>query len=119
MVTFYWYPKCSTCKKAKVWLDEHAIDYKIINMIEEPPAKDLLITWMNDNDYPIRRFFNTSGIKYREQHLKDIVNEFTVEEAASRLTVDGMLIKRPIMLLANNQVLLGFKEKEYEEAFLN
>ncbi|MGY3766628.1 arsenate reductase family protein [Vagococcus vulneris] len=118
MTVFYWYPKCSTCKKAKAWLEEHHIIYEEINMIEHPPAKELLIEWMENNKYPIRRFFNTSGARYREQHLKNIVNDFSIDEAAGRLTVDGMLIKRPIMLLDNNQVLLGFKELDYEQAFL-
>ncbi|MDR2277510.1 MAG: arsenate reductase family protein [Vagococcus sp.] len=117
MATFYWYPKCSTCKKAKIWLDENNISYDMIDMIEEPPSKDLLITWMENNDYPIRRFFNTSGIRYREQGLKDLVGEFSMDEAATRLTADGMLIKRPIMVV-DNKVLLGFKEAEYVELFL-
>ena len=117
MATFYWYPKCSTCKKAKIWLDENNIDYDMIDMIEEPPAKELLMKWMANNDYPIRRFFNTSGIRYREQGLKNIVNDFSEEEASERLCVDGMLIKRPIMVVGD-KVLLGFKEKDYEELFL-
>ncbi|MGX7024370.1 arsenate reductase family protein [Vagococcus hydrophili] len=117
MAIFYWYPKCSTCKKAKIWLDENKIDYDIIDMIETPPAKELLVEWMTNNEYPIRRFFNTSGIRYREQGLKNTVNDFSEEEAAGRLCVDGMLIKRPIMVLGD-KVLLGFKEAEYEEAFL-
>ena len=117
MAIFYWYPKCSTCKKAKVWLDENRVDYETIDMIEEPPAQELLIKWMEENDYPVRRFFNTSGIRYREQELKNIVNDFSFDEAATRLTADGMLIKRPIMVV-DNKVLLGFKEAEYEELFL-
>ncbi|MGY3703767.1 arsenate reductase family protein [Vagococcus martis] len=117
MTTFYWYPKCSTCKKAIAWLDEHQIDYKLIDMIETPPTKEQLVSWMETNDYPIRRFFNTSGVRYREQHLKDIVNDFSKEEAATRLTADGMLIKRPILELGD-KVLLGFKESEYEELLL-
>ena len=117
MAIFYWYPKCSTCKKAKVWLDENRVDYETIDMIEEPPAKELLIKWMEENDFPVRRFFNTSGIRYREQELKNIVNDFSFDEAATRLTADGMLIKRPIMVV-DNKVLLGFQEAEYEELFL-
>lgn len=117
MATFYWYPKCSTCKKAKVWLDANNIKYTLIDMIETPPAKELFVKWMTTNDYPIRRFFNTSGGHYREQNLKTIVNDFSKEEAASRLCVDGMLIKRPIMVVGD-KVLLGFKEAEYEGLFL-
>ncbi|WP_326716690.1 arsenate reductase family protein [Vagococcus jeotgali] len=117
MTTFYWYPKCSTCKKAQAWLNVNHIEYNVINMIETPPSKEQLVTWMSDNDYPIRRFFNTSGGRYREQNLKEIVNTFTKEEAAQRLTVDGMLIKRPI-LVVGDKVLLGFKEEQYEELLL-
>lgn len=113
-VTFYWYPKCSTCKKAKSWLDENKIDYQIIDMIQTPPSKEQLETWMKASDLPVRRFFNTSGIKYREQGLKEIVNELSIAEAAERLSKDGMLIKRPI-LVKNDQVVLGFKEENYQK----
>ncbi|MGO2082594.1 arsenate reductase family protein [Vagococcus sp.] len=118
MAIFYWYPKCSTCKKAKAWLDGNQVEYTMIDMIETPPAKEQLKKWMESNDYPVRRFFNTSGIRYREQELKLIVNDFSTDEASERLAVDGMLIKRPIMVLPNDKVLLGFKEAEYEAAFL-
>ncbi|MBP1043100.1 arsenate reductase family protein [Vagococcus sp. BWB3-3] len=115
MVNFYWYPKCSTCKKAKAWLDENNVKYKTIDMIETPPTKKQLVAWMEASDLPVRRFFNTSGARYREQGLKEIVNGFSNEEAAGRLTKDGMLIKRPIMEKAGHQVLLGFKEQDYAE----
>ena len=118
LATFYWYPKCSTCKKATVWLEEHNVKYDVIDMIETPPTKEQLVVWMQDNDYPVRRFFNTSGIRYREQNLKEIVNDFSFEEAAERLSADGMLIKRPIMVV-DGKVLLGFKEAAYEELFLS
>ncbi|MGO2265685.1 MAG: glutaredoxin domain-containing protein, partial [Vagococcus salmoninarum] len=78
MVNFYWYPKCSTCKKAKIWLDENNVTYNTIDMIEVPPTKEQLAAWMAESDLPIRRFFNTSGIRYREQELKNVVNEFTI-----------------------------------------
>lgn len=115
MVNFYWYPKCSTCKKAKIWLDENNVTYNTIDMIEVPPTKEQLAAWMAESDLPIRRFFNTSGIRYREQELKNVVNEFSIEEAAGRLCLDGMLIKRPIMEKNGQPVLLGFKESQYEE----
>lgn len=114
MMKFYWYPKCSTCKKAKSWLDEQGIAYETIDMIETPPTKEQLMGWMAQSELPIRRFFNTSGVKYREQGLKTIVNELTAEEAADRLKVDGMLIKRPILEKAGEPVVLGFKEESYE-----
>ncbi|QIL46994.1 arsenate reductase family protein [Vagococcus coleopterorum] len=115
MYNFYWYPKCSTCKRAKVWLDEHGISYNTIDMVETPPTKEQLMGWMAITDLPVRRFFNTSGVRYREQGLKDIVNDFSHEEAADRLKVDGMLIKRPILEKPGQPVVLGFKEAAYEE----
>lgn len=114
MLKFYWYPKCSTCKKAKAWLDEKSIDYQLIDMIQTPPSQTLLETWMKASPLPIRRFFNTSGVKYREQGLKEVVEHFSIEEAAERLSKDGMLIKRPI-LVKGDQVVLGFKEKDYQQ----
>lgn len=114
MVNFYWYPKCSTCKKAIAWLDENKIEYNLIDMIETPPAKEQLVAWMEGSPLPVRRFFNTSGVRYREQGLKTIVNDFSNEEAAGRLCVDGMLIKRPILEKKGTPVLLGFKEADYE-----
>lgn len=112
MTTFYWYPKCTTCKKAKSWLDENKIEYTIIDMIQSPPSKEKLEEWMTASSLPIRRFFNTSGIKYREMGLKDKVSDFSITDAANLLSTDGMLIKRPI-LIADNSILLGFKEEEY------
>lgn len=114
MMKFYWYPKCSTCKKAKTWLDEQGLTYETIDMIDTPPTKDQLMAWMAHSDLPIRRFFNTSGVKYREQGLKEIVNELSASEAADRLKVDGMLIKRPILEKTGEPVVLGFKEEAYE-----
>ncbi len=113
MYTFYWYPNCTTCKKAKAWLDEHKVAYEAIDMVATPPSKENLTQWMDQSDLPIRRFFNTSGIKYRVQGLKDKVNDFDAEEASERLSQDGLLIKRPI-LVDNGKVFLGFKESEYE-----
>lgn len=114
MLNFYWYPKCSTCKKAKAWLDEQGVEYQTIDMIETPPTKEQLMAWMDLTDLPVRRFFNTSGVRYREQELKTIVNDFSNEEAADRLKVDGMLIKRPILEKSGEPVILGFKEESYE-----
>lgn len=115
MTTFYWYPKCTTCKKAKKWLDDHKIAYTTIDMIENPPSEKQLLGWMNASDLPLRRFFNSSGMKYREQGLKDKVDAFTPEEAAKLLATDGMLIKRPIIVTDAGQAFFGFKEEIYEE----
>ncbi|MBL1227949.1 arsenate reductase family protein [Enterococcus sp. BWB1-3] len=117
MYTFYWYPKCSTCKKAKAWLDASGVEYKTVNMIETPPTEKQLTEWMNKSPLPVRRFFNTSGGRYREQGLKDIVNDFSVEEASKRLSKDGMLNKRPILVKDGEFITNGFKESDYEGAF--
>lgn len=116
MINFYWYPNCSTCKKAKIWLDENKIDYQTLDMVASPPSAEQLSTWMETSDLPIRRFFNTSGARYREQNLKETVNSFSIEEAAGRLTKDGMLIKRPILEVGNSPVILGFKEEAYADS---
>lgn len=113
MTTFYWYPKCSTCKKAKAWLDSNKIDYQTVDMVATPPSEADLKTWMEKSEYPVRRFFNTSGAHYREQNLKEIVNDFSYEEAAQRLSADGLLIKRPLIVVAEDKVLVGFKEDAY------
>ncbi|MFD1899365.1 arsenate reductase family protein [Enterococcus termitis] len=116
MYTFYWYPKCSTCKKAKAWLDEKKAKYETIDMIENPPTAEQLANWMEQSELPIRRFFNTSGIRYREQYLKDKVNDFSIKEASELLATDGMLIKRPIFVKGDQFLANGFKESDYEGA---
>ncbi|MBC1780164.1 arsenate reductase family protein [Listeria booriae] len=114
MTTFYWYPKCSTCKKAKQWLDDNKVDYNQIDMIETPPTKEELQQWWKNSGLGIRRFFNTSGIKYRELGLKDKVDQMTEDEAFTLLATDGKLIKRPIVT-NGEKVTLGFKESEFVE----
>ncbi|CAM4263418.1 arsenate reductase family protein [Listeria booriae] len=114
MITFYWYPKCSTCKKAKQWLDDNKVDYNQIDMIETPPTKEELQQWWKNSGLGIRRFFNTSGIKYRELGLKDKVDQMTEDEAFTLLATDGKLIKRPIVT-NGEKVTLGFKESEFVE----
>ncbi|MGK0550700.1 arsenate reductase family protein [Enterococcus faecalis] len=114
MITFYWYPKCSTCKKAKAWLDQKKLTYETIDMITHPPQADQLADWMNQGKWPLRRFFNTSGMRYREQGLKNLVANFSITEASQRLATDGMLIKRPILVKDGQLIALGFKESDYE-----
>lgn len=113
MLTFYWYPKCSTCRKAKSWLDESQLTYETVDMITTPPTAETLLHWMETNDLPIRRFFNTSGMRYRELGLKDQIDTFTKEEAAALLSTDGMLIKRPI-LDHQGTVVFGAQEADYQ-----
>lgn len=116
MYTFYWYPRCSTCKKAKAWLDAHEISYQAIDMVQDVPSAQTIAGWMAQSEYPMRRFFNTSGQKYRELGLKDQVGDFTLEEASATLATDGMLIKRPLLVKDEQVVAIGFKEADYEKS---
>lgn len=114
MYTFYWYPKCSTCKKAKVWLDQHDVKYDSADMVANPPTAEVLKKWMENSELPVRRFFNTSGMKYRELGLKDKVADFSVTEASELLSSDGMLIKRPLLVKGDKVLAVGFRESDYE-----
>lgn len=110
------YSKCSTCKKACKWLDDHDIKYNTREIKEDNPTKEELIKWTKDYSIPINKLFNTSGIKYRELNLKDKLSNMNDSEKINLLSSDGMLIKRPL-LITNNKVLIGFKEKEWSNYF--
>lgn len=112
-ILFIQYPKCSTCKKAKKWLDEHHIPYQDRHIIEENPTFDELKEWIGTSGLPIKRFFNTSGMKYRELQLKDRLPKMNEQEQIKLLSSDGMLVKRPLVI-GEDFVLVGFKEKEWE-----
>lgn len=114
MYRFYWYPKCSTCKKAKSWLDAHHIDYQVVDMIADTPSAETIEEWLTHNEIPMRRLFNTSGMKYRELGLKDQIADFSVKKASAVLSTDGMLIKRPLIVKDKQLVAIGFNEKTYE-----
>lgn len=107
------YPKCTTCKKAKKWLEDHAVSYTDRNIKEENPSIDELRQWHEKSGLPLKRFFNTSGMLYREMGLKDKLKEMSEEEQYSLLATDGMLVKRPV-LVTEDAVLVGFREKEWE-----
>ena len=111
---FIEYPKCTTCKKAKKWLDDHGLQYTDRHIKEENPTADELKTWHAKSGLPLKRFFNTSGVLYKEMHLKDKLPEMSEEEQFQLLATDGMLVKRPI-IVTEDKVLTGFKEKEWEE----
>ena len=111
------YPKCSTCRKAKNWLDENAIEYESRHIVEDNPQADEIKEWWGKSDLPLKRFFNTSGMKYRELKLKDKLPDMSEEEQFDLLATDGMLVKRPI-LVGDDFVLVGFKVKEWEEKLL-
>ena len=108
------YPKCSTCRKAKKWLDENNIEYESRHIIEDNPTADELRQWWETSGLPLKRFFNTSGMKYRELKLKDKLPDMSEDEQLDLLSTDGMLVKRPI-LVGDDVVLVGFKVKEWEE----
>ena len=111
---FIEYPKCTTCQKAKKWLDDNKIEYIDRNITIEVPTKVELEEWIKKSDKDIKKWFNTSGLKYKELNLKDKLIEMTEEEKIDLLASDGMLIKRPI-LITSKGVLVGFKEEEWKE----
>ena len=112
---FICYPKCSTCKKAKKWLDEHNVEYTERHIVENNPTYDELKEWFNKSGLPIKRFFNTSGLLYKEMKLKDKLPTMSEDEQLQLLATHGMLVKRPL-IVGENTVLTGFKESEWNEA---
>ncbi len=117
-ILFVEYPKCSTCKKAKKWLDDHGVAYDDRHIVEDNPTAEELSAWQQKSGLPVRRFFNTSGMKYRELGVKAKLDAgMSDEEAFALLATDGMLVKRPIVV-ADDGVLVGFKEAAWEEALL-
>ena len=115
MVLFLEYPKCSTCKKAKKWLVDHQVAYTDRHILEENPTEDELREWIGRSGLPLKRFFNTSGMKYRELQLKDRLPGMSEEEQIALLATDGMLVKRPLLVL-DHRVLPGFREADWSEA---
>ena len=110
---FICYPKCSTCRKAKTWLEDHNISYELRDIKEENPTAQELSDWQKKSGLPMKKFFNTSGMLYREMGLKDKLKTMTDREMLDLLATDGMLVKRPI-LVTGDAVLVGFKEAEYQ-----
>lgn len=117
-VLFVEYPKCTTCKKAKAWLDSHGIEYVDRHIVEDNPTAEELAAWHRTSGLPVRRFFNTSGMKYRELGIKAKLDAgMTDEECYELLATDGMLVKRPFVV-GEDLVLIGFKESAWEEVLL-
>ena len=114
---FVYYPKCSTCRKAKKFLDDNGVAYQSRDIVADRLKAPELLALMNRSELPVRRFFNTSGKLYRERGLKDQVGQMSSEAAAACLAEDGMLVKRPILALPD-RVILGFNEDKWR-AFLN
>lgn len=111
------YRKCSTCQKALKWLDEHGVEYEERPIVEENPMYEELKEWHTKSGVSLKKFFNTSGLMYRDMGLKDKLKEMPEEEQLRLLATNGMLVKRPLVV-GENFVLTGFREKEWEEKIL-
>lgn len=111
---FIEYPKCSTCQKAKKWLEQNKIEFEDRHILENNPTKEELKKWIKQSGYDIKKFFNTSGMKYKELNLKEKLPNMTDDEKIQILSTDGMLVKRPL-IITDNLVLVGFREKEWEQ----
>ncbi|WP_251550032.1 arsenate reductase family protein [Neobacillus muris] len=116
-LTFYWYPKCSTCRNAKKWLEGHQLPFEAIHIVENPPSRDELKKLYQKSGLELKKFFNTSGLKYRELGIKDKLKTASEDELLDLLASDGMLIKRPIVT-DGNRVTVGFKEEDFEKVWL-
>ena len=115
---FLYYPPCSTCKKAKKWLDDNGIAYTSRHIKEDNPSYEELKEWLAASGLPVKKFFNTSGMQYRALELKDKLPSMTVEEQLQLLATDGMLVKRPIIVTDEGNVLTGFKEGDWAKTLL-
>lgn len=111
---FIEYPKCTTCMKAKKWLEEKNLKFEDRNIKTENPTAEELTEWYKKSGLPLKKFFNTSGMLYRELDLKNKLGSMSEEEQLNLLATDGMLVKRPI-IVDGNTVLVGFREKDWEE----
>jgi arsenate reductase len=109
------YPKCGTCRKAQKWLEDNGIGYDYRDIKTDNPSAEELAGWIRSSGLPARKFFNTSGMIYRDMQLKDKLPSMTEDEMVSLLATDGMLVKRPIAVLPD-RILVGFKEPEWESA---
>lgn len=114
MLTFICYPKCTTCQKARAWLDAHGMEYHVRDIKTENPAYEELEGWHTKSGLPLGKFFNTSGLVYKSLQLKDKLPSMSKEEQLRLLATDGMLVKRPL-LIGGAFVLVGFKEADWVE----
>ena len=114
MLKFICYPKCTTCQKAKKWLDDNNIEYELRDIKEDNPTFEELSKWYKMSGLPLKKFFNTSGLLYKSMGLKDKLVDMSEGEQLRLLATDGMLVKRPL-LIGEDFVLVGFKEKEWSE----
>ena len=118
MIKFICYPKCTTCQKAKKWLDDHKIEYAFRDIKLDNPTIAELTEWYKKSGLPIKKFFNTSGLLYKSLDLKNKIPTMTEDEMLNLLATDGMLVKRPL-LIGDDFVLVGFKEAEWREIITN
>lgn len=116
---FLEYPPCSTCKKAKKWLNDHNIAYTARHIKEENPSYEELKRWLEISALPVKKFFNTSGQLYKSLQLKDKLPTMSEEEQLQLLATDGMLVKRPVVVTEDGKILTGFREKDWEATLLN
>lgn len=116
-ILFLQYPPCSTCQKAKRWLDEHQVTYTSRHIKEDNPSFQELESWHQKSGLPLKRFFNTSGLIYKELKLKDKLPSMSEKEQLELLATDGMLVKRPL-IIGDDFVLIGFKEAEWTDTLL-
>ena len=112
-VLFLEYPKCSTCKRAKAWLTENGVAFDDRHIVEDNPTAEELKEWWEKRGLPLKKFFNTSGLVYKEQNLKERLPDMSEEEQLALLATNGMLVKRPLVI-GGDFVLIGFKEAEWE-----
>lgn len=116
-ILFLEYPKCTTCQKAKKWLDEHQIAYEDRHIKEQNPTVEELKAWYEKSGLPLKKFFNTSGLLYKSMQLKDKLPNMSEKEQIGLLATDGMLVKRPL-IIKEDGVLVGFKAAEWEKELL-
>ncbi len=114
MIEFICYPKCTTCQKAKKWLDDNKIEYRLRDIKEDNPSFEELAKWYRMSGLPLKKFFNTSGLLYKSMELKDKLPAMSEEEQVKLLSTDGMLVKRPLVI-GKDFVSVGFKENEWSE----
>ena len=117
MIKFICYPKCTTCQKAKKWLDDNKIEYELRDIKEDNPSLEELTSWYKMSGLPLKKFFNTSGLLYKSMERKDKLPVMPEEEQLKLLATDGMLVKRPL-IIGDNFVLVGFKECSWQEKMI-
>ena len=114
MLQFVCYPKCTTCQKAKKWLDENNVEYEFRDIKSDNPTLDELTEWHKKSSLPLKKFFNTSGLLYKSLELKNKLPEMSQDDMLKLLATDGMLVKRPL-LIGDDFIVIGFKEDEYKK----